>query len=212
MATSGDVEEVPEPGTDHPPEPCMGVGSGDDLEPTTEETSRPLAAETTSDHHEAAQPEQPAERSTSEADEEKVPVPVAVDTTSDKYEAPAVIPNAAAERASSTTEEEEEKVPVPLPAAKELQAAPEDDCHQESARERLKRHRREMAGRVWVPDMWGQEKLLKDWVDCSVFNRPLVPPDLLTARRALVAEFCARRPDRTPPAGSGPLRVQNSCS
>ncbi|KAF0891901.1 hypothetical protein E2562_011293 [Oryza meyeriana var. granulata] len=201
MATSGDVEEVPEPGTDHPA----------DLAPTTEEISRPVATETTSDHHEAAHPEQSAERSTSElAAEEEEKVPAAADTTSDHCEA-AVTPKHATGSSTTSEQEEEEKVPaVPLPVATEQEAAEDDG--QESARERLKRHRREMAGRVWVPDMWGQEKLLKDWVDCAVFDRPLVPPDLLTARRALVAECCARRPDRTPPASSSPLRVQNSCS
>jgi hypothetical protein len=203
MATSGDVEEVPEPGMDHPAEPCMGVG-GDQLVPTTEEISLPLAAETTSDHHEAAQLEQSAETSTSESESEEV----AAKTTSDSSEAAAVIPKHAAEGSSMASEEEQV-------AKKELKEAEEDDGLQgESARERLKRHRREMAGRVWVPDMWGQEKLLKDWVDCAAFDRPLVPPDLLTARRALVAECCARRPDRTttPPARSSSLRVQKSCS
>lgn len=96
----------------------------------------------------------------------------------------------------------------------------EDDHHQDSTRERLKRHRQEVAGRVWVPEKWGQEKLLKDWVDCAVFDRPLVPAGLLTARRALVAESCTRRrSDRTSTtttvssaAGSSPLRVRNGCS
>ncbi|CAN6278728.1 unnamed protein product [Urochloa humidicola] len=86
---------------------------------------------------------------------------------------------------------------------------------EESARERLKRHRTEMAGRVRVPDMWGQERLLKDWVDCAVFDRPLAATaGLLTARDALVAE-CARRPAVVvvPHAAAGrPLRVQNGCS
>jgi hypothetical protein len=68
---------------------------------------------------------------------------------------------------------------------------------EESAGER---HRTEMAGRVRIPDMWGQERLLKDWVDCAVFDRPLAATaGLLNARDSLVA---ARRP----------LRVQNGCS
>uniref|UniRef100_A0A0E0KQA3 Protein BIC1 n=1 Tax=Oryza punctata TaxID=4537 RepID=A0A0E0KQA3_ORYPU len=208
MATSGDVEEVPEPGMDHPAEPCMGVDlGGDQLAPMTEEISFPLAADMTSDHHEAAQLEHSAETSTSKSEPEEV----AAKTTSDDHcEAAALIPKHAADGSSTASEEE---VPVLSPVAKEQQEAAEDDGQAESARERLKRHRREMAGRVWVPDMWGQEKLLKDWVDCAVFDRPLVPPDLLTARRALVAECCTRRPDRTTtPAGSSPLRVQNSCS
>ncbi|GJM85162.1 hypothetical protein PR202_ga01590 [Eleusine coracana subsp. coracana] len=78
---------------------------------------------------------------------------------------------------------------------------------EESARERLKRHRTEMAGRVRIPDMWGQERLLKDWVDCAVFDRPLAATaGLLNARDALVAECAARR------STGRPLRVQNGCS
>lgn len=79
---------------------------------------------------------------------------------------------------------------------------------EESARERLKRHRTEMAGRVRIPDMWGQERLLKDWVDCAVFDRPLAATaGLLNARDALVAECAAARR-----ATGRPLRVQNGCS
>ncbi|KAK1617202.1 hypothetical protein QYE76_022719 [Lolium multiflorum] len=86
---------------------------------------------------------------------------------------------------------------------------------EESARERLKRHRTEMAGRVRIPDMWGQERLLNDWViDCAVFDRPLAATrGLLTARDALVAECAAAR--QTPhghAATARPLRVQNGCS
>ncbi|XP_062183602.1 protein BIC1-like [Phragmites australis] len=122
----------------------------------------------------------------------------------------AAAPEQAAE-VSPWKEPEEEKQPV---AKEERELKAPGDDHQESTRERLKRHRQEMAGRVWVPEMWGQEKLLKDWVDCAVFDRPLVPTGLLTARRALIAECCTRRPDRTSTAasaGSGPLRVQNGC-
>ncbi|RRT74253.1 hypothetical protein B296_00014609 [Ensete ventricosum] len=59
---------------------------------------------------------------------------------------------------------------------------------EESGRERLRRHRTEMAGRVWIPEIWGQESLLKDWIDSSVFDRPLVPKGSVSARRALVEE------------------------
>jgi len=116
-----------------------------------------------------------------------------------------------AEPQQETPVAEEEEVEVELEAA----AAAAAGDQEMSMRERLKRHRREMAGRVWVPEMWGQEKLLKDWVDCAVFDRPLVPTGLLTARRALIAECCTRRSDRTSPAssaGSSPLRVPNGCS
>ncbi|XP_004954965.1 protein BIC1, partial [Setaria italica] len=85
---------------------------------------------------------------------------------------------------------------------------------EESARERLKRHRTEMAGRVRIPEMWGQERLLKDWVDCAVFDRPLAATaGLLTARDALVAECAAaRRPAVSHGPTGRPLRVQNGCS
>ncbi|KAJ1270875.1 hypothetical protein BS78_06G084500 [Paspalum vaginatum] len=136
----------------------------------------------------------------------------------DHREAVAAPQQANAEASASEEEEPDElQVPAPVPNSKMKEVEPEvtgGDVH-ESSRERLKRHRREMAGRVWVPEMWGQEKLLKDWVDCAVFDRPLVPPGLLTARRALIAECCARRPDRTSPASSAgssqQLRVRNGC-
>ncbi|KAJ8754717.1 hypothetical protein K2173_012106 [Erythroxylum novogranatense] len=75
----------------------------------------------------------------------------------------------------------------------------EGDC----GRERLKRHRIEMAGRVWIPDIWGQEELLKDWIDCSAFDSSLVPGGIMSARASLVEE--GRR------ANSGALRIQYRC-
>ncbi|CAL5027634.1 unnamed protein product [Urochloa decumbens] len=138
--------------------------------------------------------------------------------------APASEQEAAAEVSASGSEErprrpEQQKAAPPV-ATKEAAAAAADDdqAAAESTRERLKRHRQEMAGRVWVPELWGQEKLLKDWVDCAVFDRPMVPAGLLTARRALIAECCVtRRTDRTtsPASSAGsspPLRVRNGCS
>ncbi|KAG1369690.1 protein BIC1-like [Cocos nucifera] len=74
-----------------------------------------------------------------------------------------------------------------------------EDC----GREKLKRHRMEMAGRVWIPERWGQESLLKDWKDCAAFDRYLVPKGLTLAREALVDE-CRR-------SNSGSLRVENRC-
>ncbi|KAE9619598.1 hypothetical protein Lal_00038146 [Lupinus albus] len=60
---------------------------------------------------------------------------------------------------------------------------------EESGRERLKKHRVEVAGKVRVPDIWGQEDKLKDWVDgTTAFDAPLVPSRILTARTALVEE------------------------
>lgn len=74
---------------------------------------------------------------------------------------------------------------------------------EDSGRERLKRHRVEVAGRVWIPDIWGQEELLKDWIDCAAFDAPLVPSRIVRARAALVEE--GRRPT------SSGLRIENRC-
>nr|AFK44733.1 unknown [Lotus japonicus] len=74
---------------------------------------------------------------------------------------------------------------------------------EDSGREKLKRHRVEVAGRVWIPDMWGQEDLLKDWIDCSAFDAPLVPSKITMAREALVGE--GRR------ANAAGLRIENRC-
>ncbi|KAK7244905.1 hypothetical protein RIF29_39734 [Crotalaria pallida] len=60
---------------------------------------------------------------------------------------------------------------------------------EDSGREKLKRHRVEVAGSVWIPDMWGQEELLKDWIDCTTaFDATLVPSRITSAREALVQE------------------------
>ncbi|XP_039051492.1 protein BIC1-like [Hibiscus syriacus] len=60
---------------------------------------------------------------------------------------------------------------------------------EDNGRERLKRHRNEVAkSRVWIPDIWGQEELLKDWIDCSAFDDCLVPTGITSARAALVEQ------------------------
>lgn len=74
---------------------------------------------------------------------------------------------------------------------------------EENGRERLTRYRREIAGRVWIPDIWGQEELLKDWIDCSAFDASLVPNGIMSARAAL-----AEQRTRT---NSGGLRIENRC-
>ncbi|XP_074561017.1 protein BIC1-like [Curcuma longa] len=73
----------------------------------------------------------------------------------------------------------------------------------ESGRERLKRHRMEMGGQVWIPEIWGQESLLEDWIDGSVFDRPLVPKGLTSAREALV-HGCRQ-------TTSAACRIKNRC-
>jgi len=123
----------------------------------------------------------------------------AAGTSSESEQAPA---EAVASKAPAAVEPEKKKDR----AAEAEEAAASAGCggevvarrpaaaREESARERLKRHRTEMAGRVRIPDMWGQERLLKDWVDCAVFDRPLAATTgLLTARDALVAECAAAR-------------------
>uniref|UniRef100_A0A7N0U725 Uncharacterized protein n=1 Tax=Kalanchoe fedtschenkoi TaxID=63787 RepID=A0A7N0U725_KALFE len=57
-----------------------------------------------------------------------------------------------------------------------------------SGRERLKRHRNEVAGRVVVPDKWSQEEMLKEWLDFASFDALLAPKGFDLARAALVAE------------------------
>lgn len=66
------------------------------------------------------------------------------------------------------------------------------DC----GRERLKRHREEVAGRVMIPDTWGQENLLKDWIDCSTFDELLAAKEISSAREKLVAEERRKRSPR----------------
>ncbi|KAI3830107.1 hypothetical protein L1987_04240 [Smallanthus sonchifolius] len=70
---------------------------------------------------------------------------------------------------------------------------------EESGRDRLTRHRVEMAGRVRIPDIWGHEDLLKDWIDCTVFDSSLGNKTIMSARAALVQE---RR---------STLRIENQC-
>ncbi|KAL9370414.1 hypothetical protein Peur_035554 [Populus x canadensis] len=62
--------------------------------------------------------------------------------------------------------------------------------HKESStgRERLKRHREEVSGKVMIPETWGQENLLADWIDYSSFDKLLAPDGITSAREALVAE------------------------
>ncbi|CAN8254680.1 unnamed protein product [Cochlearia groenlandica] len=80
----------------------------------------------------------------------------------------------------------------------------EEEIRKDSGRDKLTKHRRDVAGRVWIPGIWGQEELLKDWIDCSTFDTCLVPDGISSARAALVDE--ARRADS---ASSGGLH--NRC-
>ncbi|KAK3142688.1 hypothetical protein QOZ80_4BG0349980 [Eleusine coracana subsp. coracana] len=205
MACSGDVQVVPDYGA---------------------EVGQPVSVEAVPEP--VMEVQKPDVEATATTKEESMKTTVMQDDTApepDQQDDAAPAPEQAASEVSASDEQrtEEEKPPVAKEeeAGEHTKAPDEDDHHQESTRERLKRHRQEVAGRVWVPEKWGQEKLLKDWVDCAVFDRPLVAAGLLTARRALVAESCTRRrpaDHRTSTtttvssAGSSPLRVQNGCS
>ncbi|CAI8614844.1 unnamed protein product [Vicia faba] len=87
--------------------------------------------------------------------------------------------------------------------AKELTTV-DEELEEMSERERLKRHRVEVAGRVWIPEIWGQEELLKDWIDCTAFDAPLIPSKITMARAALVQQGTAR-------ANAAPLSIDNRC-
>ncbi|GKV31799.1 hypothetical protein SLEP1_g40465 [Rubroshorea leprosula] len=91
---------------------------------------------------------------------------------------------------------------APLDVTKDVAATPELES-EDNGRERLKRHRVEVAGRVWIPEIWGQEEFLKDWIDCSAFDESLVPNGIVPARTALAREGR--------PAKSGRLRIENRC-
>ncbi|KAK9127777.1 hypothetical protein Syun_016574 [Stephania yunnanensis] len=66
------------------------------------------------------------------------------------------------------------------------------NCGREKLMIMKKRHQGDLAaGRLRIPEIWGHEGLLKEWIDCSAFNASLVPPGLMSARAALVEE--ARR-------------------
>ncbi len=58
----------------------------------------------------------------------------------------------------------------------------------ESVRQRIRRHWSEMSGKVLIPDQWGKEDLLKDWMDYSSFDALLAPSGVGVAREALVVE------------------------
>ncbi|KAK2655294.1 hypothetical protein Ddye_008346 [Dipteronia dyeriana] len=82
-----------------------------------------------------------------------------------------------------------------------------EGLEEDNGRERLKRHRIQVAGRVWIPDIWGQEDMLKDWIDCSAFDASLVTTNIMSARAALAQNGST---PLTPPT-SAVLTIQNSC-
>ncbi|KAK7402061.1 hypothetical protein VNO78_14024 [Psophocarpus tetragonolobus] len=63
------------------------------------------------------------------------------------------------------------------------------DDAEETGRERLKRLREQvMKEKVNIPENWGQEQKLKDWIDYTMFDTFFAPHSLIvTARDALIA-------------------------
>ncbi|KAI8563051.1 hypothetical protein RHMOL_Rhmol03G0083300 [Rhododendron molle] len=102
---------------------------------------------------------------------------------------------------ANESEDDEAESQTPVPGRIRTQAS----TASETARERLKRHRVEVAGRVWIPELWGQEELLKDWIDCTVFDASLRRSNIMSARAALVEE------GRRVRANSSGLRIENRC-
>lgn len=82
---------------------------------------------------------------------------------------------------------------------------------EETGRERLTRHRLAVAGQVWIPEKWGKEEFLKDWIDGSAFEASLLPSGVVSARLALVTQ--GKRSSSSPPAAAaaGAMRILNSC-
>ncbi|RDY10604.1 Protein BIC2, partial [Mucuna pruriens] len=70
------------------------------------------------------------------------------------------------------------------------------DDVEETGRERLKRLREEvMMEKVKIPENWGQEQKLKDWIDYTMFDALFAPHSLIvTARDALIANGKAKSP------------------
>ena len=72
-----------------------------------------------------------------------------------------------------------------------------NEVEEETGRERLKRHREEVAGRVAIPDKWGKEQMMKDWIDFTTFDALFAPHRLIvTARDALIADARKARSQR----------------
>ncbi|KAK4255242.1 hypothetical protein QN277_008262 [Acacia crassicarpa] len=60
---------------------------------------------------------------------------------------------------------------------------------EDAGRERLKRHRNEVAGKVKIPDKWGKEQMMKDWTEFSTFDGLLGSHRMIIAARdALIAD------------------------
>ncbi|KAF3340844.1 hypothetical protein FCM35_KLT09688 [Carex littledalei] len=64
----------------------------------------------------------------------------------------------------------------------------EKHMEKEGRRERLRRLRLEIGGKVCIPDTWDHESSLQDWSNCTAFTAAYMPPGLASARAALAEE------------------------
>ncbi|CAK9320171.1 unnamed protein product [Citrullus colocynthis] len=113
---------------------------------------------------------------------------------------------------------------LPHPLQESDQSRPKDDqtqldtssplASEENGRERLKRHRVAVAGQVWIPEKWGKEEFLKDWIDGSAFEASLFPSGVVSARRALARDAKRLSPNNNTAtataASAGALRIFNT--
>ncbi|XP_054814117.1 protein BIC2-like [Prosopis cineraria] len=94
--------------------------------------------------------------------------------------------------------------PTPPPAARKPNDSSASSFEEDEGRERLKRHRDDVAGKVKIPDKWGQEQMMKDWIEFSTFDALLGSHRMIIAARdALIAD--ARK------AKSPRLSIHSSC-
>ncbi|KAH7283657.1 hypothetical protein KP509_34G018200 [Ceratopteris richardii] len=61
------------------------------------------------------------------------------------------------------------------------------------SRERLQRHRLQVAGKLRIPESWSGEARLREWADPADVDETPRPADILAARAALVSERRLRR-------------------
>ncbi|MCO5549980.1 hypothetical protein L7F22_003457 [Adiantum nelumboides] len=77
---------------------------------------------------------------------------------------------------------------VPLLSQVSVNGAGEDRC----GRARLQHHWIQVGGKVMIPDTWGLERHLQEWVNFGLVEDAFRPSGLMSARSALVAD-CQRR-------------------
>jgi len=110
--------------------------------------------------------------------------------TSFSLEPNEMLKNNTQESKSSVRDKDDDEV-------KEQEEGHSDDV-EETGREKLKRLREEvMVEKVKIPEDWGQEQKLKDWIDYTMFDAFVAPHSLIvSARDALIANACKAKSPR----------------